>query len=111
MDALGAFWKSLSQKLRGVIGLCDDYARCIDELIKSDLEISRRKNVVGMRSKTESDGKKFVDPVSGTRRHSREVRVNMANPHFLQSQADVNSLIKPEKIGASTPLIERGDNF
>src|SRR6266403_1643621 len=105
------FWKSLSQKLRRVVGLCNDYARCIDKLIKSDLETSRRKNVVGMRGKTKSDGKKFMDPESRARGHSREVRVNMTNPHLLQAQPNVNSLIEPKEISAPSPFIESGDNF
>ena len=57
----------------------------MDEFIKSNLEISRRKDVVGVRSKTICDREKSADPVSSARRHSGEMRVNMANPHFFQA--------------------------
>src|SRR5438034_1448740 len=111
MDAIGAFWKSLSQKLRSVIGLGNDYACCTDELIKSNLEIPRCKNVIGVRGKTKCDWKKFVDPESRARGHSGEMGVNMTNSELLQPQADVDCLIKPKEIGPSSPFIKRGDNF
>src|SRR6266496_1429172 len=103
--------KSFSQKLRGVIGLGADHTPRIDEFIKSDLEISRRKDVVGVRSKTICDWEKSADPVSSARRHSGEMRVNMANPHLLQAQPDVNSLVKSKEIGATAPLVESSDNL
>ena len=105
------FRKALSQKLRSVIGLCDNYARCIHELIKSNLERSRHKNVVGVRGEAKRDWKKSVNPESGPRRHSRKVRVNVPNPQFLQAQPDVNSLIEPKKIRAPAPFIESTDRL
>ena len=106
MNDIGTFRKLLTQKLCSVIGLGDDYARCIHELIKSNLERPRHKNVVGVRGKAKRDWKKSVDPESGPRRHPRKVRVNVPNPQFLQAQPDVNSLIEPKKIRAPAPFIE-----
>src|SRR5207247_10451852 len=74
MNDIATFRKLLPQKLRSVIGLCDNYARCIHELIKSNLERPRHKNVVGVRGKAKRDWKKSVNPESGPRRHSRKVR-------------------------------------
>ena len=108
---MGRYDDILSQKLRGVIGLGDDYARCVDEFIKSDFEFSRRKDIVGVRSKTKCDWKKSGDPVSSARRHSGEMRVNMANLHFLQAQADINSLVQSKEICAPSPFIERTDSL
>ena len=71
----------------------------------------RRENVVGVRGKTKRHRKKSVDPESGARSHSREMCMNMADAQFLQAQPDINSLIKPKKIGAPTPVIECSDNF
>ena len=85
MNPTCVFWKSFSQKLRGIISLGDDHTHRMDEFIKSNLEISRRKDVVGVRSKTICDREKSADPVSSARRHSGEMRVNMANPHFFQA--------------------------
>ena len=111
INAIRAIWESLSQESRGVIGHGNDYARCIDKLIEPNLEISRRKNVVGVCGKTKCDWKKSGDPESRARRHSREVRVNMANPHFSQAQADIYGLVKAQKIGAAVPFIESTDDF
>ena len=111
MNDIGTFRKLLPQKLRSVIGLGDNYARCIHELIKSNLERSRHKNVVGVRGKAKRDWKKSVDPESGARRHPSKVRVNVPNPQLLQVQAYVDGLIEPKEIGAPAPFIESSDNF
>src|SRR5438874_2675817 len=94
---------SVTRSCRFSFSIC---ARCIHELIKSNLERSRHKNVVGVRGKAKRDWKKSVNPESGPRRHSRKVRVNVPNPQFLQAQPDVNSLIEPKKIRAPGPFIE-----
>ena len=70
------------QKFFGVIGLGNDYARCIDKFVQTDLEISRRKNVIGMRGKAESDWEELADPEGSARGHSSEVRVNMSESPF-----------------------------
>src|SRR5262249_13534903 len=103
--------ESLAQKARGVICFGHDCARCIDKFIKSDLELSRRENVVCVRGKTESDRKKFIDPESSSRSHAGEVRVHMINPHFLQAEANIDGLVEPKKIRAAPPFIEGADNF
>ena len=64
-----------------------------------------------MGGKAESDWEEFADPEGSARGHSSEVRVNMADPNFLQVQPDINRLIKTEKIGTPAPLIESVDNF
>ena len=64
-----------------------------------------------MRSEAEGHWKKFVDPKSRARGHSHEMRVHMTDPHFLEAQSNVNSLIEPKKIRAPPPFIERRDDF
>src|SRR5262245_31588930 len=102
--------ESLAQKARGVICFGDDCARCIDKFIESDLELSRRENVVCVRGKTESDRKKFIDPESSSRSHAGKVRVHMINPHFLQAEANVDGLVQSKKIRAAPPFIQGGDS-
>src|SRR5438132_12106929 len=111
MNAIRLIWESPLQEPRRVIGHGNDYARCTDKPIKANGKISRRKNVVPVRGKTESDWKKSVDPESSARGHSSKMCMNMSNPHLLQAQPDVNSLIEPKKIGAPAPLIESIDSF
>ena len=111
MNAIGAIGEALLQKPFRVISFGNDHARCIDKLIQTNFKLSRRKNIVGVRGKTERDREKPGDPESGARGHSCEMRVHMMNPHLLQAQADVSRLIQSKKIGAPAPFIERGDNF
>ena len=111
MNSIRAIWKTLLQKFPCVIGLRNDYTRCIDKFIQTGLEISRRENIIGVGGKAESDWEKFVDPESSARGHSGEVCVNVMNPHFLQAQSDISCLIKAEKIGTPAPLIESSNNF
>ena len=85
MDSISAIWKTFLQKFLRVIGLSDNHARRINKLVQTDLEIPRRENVVGVCGKAETDWKESLDPKSGPRCHSREVRVNMTNLHFLQA--------------------------
>ena len=85
--------------------------RCFDKFIQADLEISRRKNVVGVRGKAKRDWKKSADPESRASRHPGKVCMNVANPRSLQTQPDVDSLIKTKEIGAPAPLIESRDSF
>ncbi len=111
MNAIRLIWESPLQEPRRVIGHGNDYARFTDKPIKANGKSSRRKNVVPVRRKTESDWKKFVDPEGSARGHSSKMCMNMSNPHLLQAQPDVNSLIEPKKIGAPPPLIQSTDNF
>src|SRR5205823_13072537 len=73
-DASGAFRDAFLQKLLRIIARSDDYARCIDKLIKPDLEVSRCENVVRVRGKAEGQREKFVDPESCARCHRSEER-------------------------------------
>jgi hypothetical protein len=111
MHAIGALPEALLQKFLGIIAYRDDYVRSIDKLIRPNLEVSRRENVIRVRGEAESDWEKFVDPESRARCHSHEVGVNMAYPHFPEAQSNVNSLIEPKKIRAATPFIQRSDDF
>src|SRR5207247_8963499 len=111
MNDIATFRKLLPQKLRSVIGLCDNYARCIHELIKSNLERPRHKNVVGVRGKAKRNWKKSVDPESGARRHPSKVRVNVPNPKLLVVQAYVDGMIEPTEIGALAPWLESIAHF
>jgi hypothetical protein len=111
MDSIRALGETLLQKFLRVIGLGADYTRCIDKLVQTNLEISRRENIIGVSGKAESDWEKSADPKSGARGYSSEVCVNVTNPDFLQAQSDISCLIKTEKIGAPPPLIQCGDNF
>ena len=111
MNSIPAIWEALAQELCRVIGLGNDYARCIDKFVQTDLVISRRENIIGMGSKAESDWEEFAGPESGARGHSSEVCVNITNPDLLQTQSDINCLIKTEKIGTPAPLIESADNL
>src|SRR4029077_13867170 len=110
MDAISAMRKSLAQKARGIIRFGYDHARSIHKFIQSDFELPRRKNVVGVRGKTERDRKKLVYPKSSARSHAREMSVHMIYPHCLQAQTNVDRLVKPKEIGAAVPLIQGGDN-
>jgi hypothetical protein len=40
-----------------------------------------------------------------------EVRVHVTNSNVLQTQSNINRLIKTKKIAAPAPLIESSDNF
>src|ERR1044071_5460683 len=111
MDAISARRELLAQKARSVIRFGDDYARLIHKLIQSDFELPRRKNVIRVRGKTESDRKKFVYPESRTRSHSGEMSVHMIDPHCLQPQTNVDRLVKPKEIGSASPLIQSGDDL
>ena len=111
MDAISAVCESLTQKLRGVIRFGHDCTRRLDKLIQADFEVTRRKNVICVRGKTETDSKKFVDPEGRARGHAGEMRVHMANPHFTQAQSDVNRLVQPKEISASPPFLQRGHNL
>ena len=111
MNAIRALWESLLQESLGVIGLGDDHARRVDKLIKPDCKIARREDVVRVCSQTKSDPKKFMNPKSRTCRHARKVCMNMINSNFPKAETNVNSLIKPQKIRAPTPLIDCSDNF
>ena len=103
--------KTLSQKLLRVIGFGNDYTRCLDKFVQTDLEIPWRKNVVCVRGKAKSDWKKFGDPESGARSHPGEVCMNVVDSHVLQAQSDIHSLIKAKKIGAPAPLIESSNDY
>src|SRR5438034_5596771 len=111
MNSIRSTWEVLAQEFFRIIGFGNDYTRCIDKFVQTDLEISRRENIIGMSGKAESDWEKPADPKSGARGHSSEVRVNVTNPHFLQTQSDINCLIKTEKISAAPPFIENSDDF
>ena len=111
MNSIPATWEALAQEFFRVIGLGNDDTRCIDKFVQTDLEISRRENIIGVGSKAESDWEEFADPESSARGHSSEVCVNVTNPDFLQAQSDINCLIKTEKIGTPAPLIESADNL
>src|SRR5215471_8017430 len=111
MDPIGAFRETFSQELLRVIGLRNDYARCANKFVQIDLEISGRKNIVGVSSQTKSDWEKFRDPESGACRHSSEVCMDAVDAGLSQAQSDINSLIKSEKIGAPTPFIESSNNL
>ena len=54
---------------------------------------------------------RFEDAVTQFLERTSEMRMNVADPSLLQAQPDMNSLIKSEKIGASSPLIESCNNF
>src|SRR5262245_3715238 len=105
MDAIPSMRESLAQKARCIICFGHDCPRCIDQLIESDFELSRRENVVCVRGKAESDRKKLIYPESSTRRHAGEMRVHMIDPHFLQAQSNVDRLVEPKEIGAAPPFI------
>src|SRR5213595_2963710 len=111
MNSIRAIRKALLQKFLCVIRFGNNYTRCIKEFIEPNLKISGRENIVGMRGKAKSNSKKSVHPESGARGHSSKVRVDMTNPHFLQSQSNIDRLIEPKKIGAPAPLIESADNL
>ena len=105
MDSIRALGETLLQKFLRVIGLGADYTGCIDKLVQTNLEISRRKNVVGVRSKAKTASKKLLDPKSGACPHSRKMCMSMSNAHSSQACPDINGLIKTEKVGAPPPLI------
>src|SRR6186713_1475010 len=111
MNVIGAMRKSIAQKTGGVICFGYDYACCTHKFVQCDLELSRRKNVVRVRGKTESDRKKLVYPKSSARSHASEMSVHVIDPHCLQAQTNVNRLVKPKKIGAAIPFIQDGDNL
>src|SRR6266700_7295794 len=111
MNLILAIWEALAQEFFRVIGLGNDCTRCIDKFVQTDLEISRRKNIIGVGGKAESDWEEFADPESSARGHSSEVCVNVTNPYFLQAQSDINCLIKTEEICAAPPFIENSDDF
>src|SRR5262249_47939554 len=100
MDAISAMREPLEQKFGGIIRFRDGCARGIDKLIQRDFELPRYENIVRVRSKTESDLKKIVDPESGTRSHAGEMSVHMIDPHLSQAQPNVNRLVEPQEIGA-----------
>src|SRR5262249_36961166 len=110
MNSIGAFRKALLQELRRIIGFSNDYTRCPNKFIQTNLKNSWGKDIVGMRCEAESDWKKFRDPKSGARRHSSKVRMNMEDPCLLQAQPDINSLIESEKVGATTPLTKSAND-
>src|SRR6185369_6825772 len=89
----------------------DDCSRFIDKFIKSNFEMPRSENIVRMRGKTESDRKKIVYPKSSARSHAGEMSVHVTDPHLAQAQSNVDRLIKPKEIGATTPFIQGSDNI
>src|SRR5262245_34435864 len=97
MDPIGALRETFSQELLRVIGFCNDYARCANKFVQTDLEISWRKNIVGVSSQTKSDWKKFRDPESGACRHTSEVCMDVVDAGLSQAQSDTNSLISRRK--------------
>src|SRR4029453_4838929 len=111
MNSICAIWEALTQKSFCVIGFGHDKRGCVNQLVQTDLKISRRENVVGVRGKAETDREKSADPESSAGSHSGEVRVHMANPNFLQAQSNITSLIKAKKMPAAPPLIESSDNL
>src|SRR5947208_16797844 len=111
VDAISAVCESLAQKLRGVIRFGHDCTRPLDKLIQADFEVTRRKNIICVRGKTETDSKKFVDPKGRARGHTGEMRMHMPNPHFTQPYSDVNRLVQPEEISASPPFLQRCHNL
>src|SRR5207244_6650255 len=111
MNAIRLIWESPLQEPRRVIGHGNDYARCTDKPIKANGKSSRRKNVVPVRGKTESDWEKFVDQESSASGHSSKMCMNMSNTHLLQAQPDVNSLIDPKQIGEQPTIIQTIDTF
>ena|SRR5437667_8345912 len=111
MNSIRSIWKVLAQEFFRVIGFGNDYTRCIDKVVQTDLELAWCENVIGVGGKAEGDWEKFADPESSARGHSGEVGVNVTNAHFLQAQSDINCLIKTEKISAAAPLIESSDDF
>src|SRR5205823_12407920 len=102
--------ESLAQKARGVIRFGDDCARSIDKFIQCDFELPRRENVVRVRGKTESNGKKSGDPESSTRSHTGEMSMHMIDPHFAQAQSTINRLVEPKEIGPASPCIQGRHN-
>src|SRR5712692_5791023 len=111
MDSVRAIGKALFQKLCCVIGLGNDGARGIEKFIETDLEVSRRENVVCVRGKAEIDAEELVDPTSGARGETGEVRVDVANSEIGQAQPNINRLIKTKKIGSPFPFIKRGNDL
>src|SRR5438045_5355674 len=110
MNSIRAIRKALLQKFLCVIRFGNNYTRCIKEFIEPNLKISGRENIVGMRGKAKSNSKKSVHPKSGASGHSSKVRVNMTNPHFLQSQSKIDSMIEPQKISAPAPILHTPDH-
>ena len=64
-----------------------------------------------MRGKAEIDAEELVDPTSGARGETGEVRVDVANSEIGQAQPNINRLIKAEKIGSPFPFIKRGNDL
>ncbi len=85
MDPVSPIWKALFQKLCCVVGLGNDGMRGIDKFIETDLEASRRENVVCVRGKAEIDAEELVDPTSGARGETGEVRVDVTNSEIGQA--------------------------
>ena len=83
MDSIAAFRETFPKKFLREIGFGDNYACRADKFIQADLEILRRKNVVGVRGEAESDWKKSGDPKSRARSHAGKMCMNMADPFFF----------------------------
>src|SRR5207237_5734649 len=82
VDPLRCLGKSFTNIIRSEVAHGNDRAGREENFIEPDLEIIRRKNIVGMNGDAVGNAKKFADPESCSCRHSGEMRVHMRDSEF-----------------------------
>ena len=94
MHFRGGFRKTVPQKFRREIAHRHDGSRVGQQFRERNHEVPGREDVVGVRGEAVGDAEELLDPIRGPCRHSRKVRMQTPDAGFLQTQPDIDGLIK-----------------
>src|SRR5204862_260202 len=86
------------QELRAELAYSHDRSGVFDQILERNDELARSENIVRMSGKAIRYAEELIDPKSRSRRHPREMDMQLSKSTFFHVKSDVDRLIQTEKI-------------